>query len=570
MRKYPFVSRISQRKLLLVFIVAGVVSGLAAVLFHGWIELSRSLLFDRVFALQAVPRALLTIIIPTVVAALLGWVVQRFAPSALGANLARVKRSYAEDVSHLDWRTILATFVLTPLSLGSGAPLGPEGPTVVVTSGLSAWVARAFNLPRRMVRGMIPVGTAAGIAAIFRTPITGVVFALEELSGTSSKSILGGTLLAAVAAAVVQQSLTPDHARILPASAADWSDPRELIGFAIVGLFAGLISGGVLRYGAKLRDRLRELVPSIPMRFAIGGAAAGMLGAVNPSMLGVGYPTTSLFLTGGGSLEFAGIALATKVVGVVFAVAAGLLGGTFAPALFIGSSLGALVGFAGATVLPGPINVGAYALVGMGAYFAGTLRAPIAAVLIVLELTNDYGLIVPLMLGVVLANTISHALAPRTLEEDQLDREGVRETRRSHDPLARLRVRDVMTRHLLTFEGDATVAEVIERTRDERHHDYPVLGEGGKFIGLLPGDEIARCFRLGTLDVRASELAREPGIVASEDEELHDLLSRMADKHVERCMVLDKEGIPRGFVSPTDLVRARFREHHEIGDDTFS
>ncbi|MCM2317475.1 MAG: chloride channel protein, partial [Thermoanaerobaculia bacterium] len=297
-------SRISRRKLLLVFIVAGVVSGLSAVLFHEWIVLSRSLLFDRVFALQAVPRSLLIVAIPTIVAALLGWIVQRFAPSALGANLARVKRSYTEDVSHLDWRTILATFVLTPLSLGSGAPLGPEGPTVVVTSGLSAWVARAFNLPRRMVRGMIPVGTAAGIAAIFRTPITGVVFALEELSGTSSKSVLGGTLLAAVAAAVVQQSLASDHARILPASAADWSDPRELIGFAVVGICAGLISGAVLRYGTGLRERARSSISSVPLRFAIGGAAAGMLGVLNPSMLGVGYETTSLFLTGGGSLEF--------------------------------------------------------------------------------------------------------------------------------------------------------------------------------------------------------------------------------------------------------------------------
>lgn len=545
-------------------------SGLAAVLFHEWIVLSRSLLFDRVFALQAVPRSLLIVAIPTIVAALLGWIVQRFAPSALGANLARVKRSYTEDVSHLDWRTLLATFVLTPLSLGSGAPLGPEGPTVVVTSGLSAWVARVFKLPRRMVRGMIPVGTAAGIAAIFRTPITGVVFALEELSGTSSKSVLGGTLLAAVAAAVVQQSLARDHARILPASAADWSDPRELIGFALVGICAGLISGAVLRYGTELRERARRRFPSVPLRFALGGATAGMLGVLNPSMLGVGYETTSLFLTGGGSLEFATMAVVTKVLGFVIAMAAGLLGGTFAPALYIGSSLGALVGFAGATILPGPINVGAYALVGMGAYFAGTLRAPIAAVLIVLELTNDYGLIVPLMLGVVLANTISHALSPRTLEEDQLQQEGVREPRRSQDPLDSLRVRDVMARSLVAFSRDATIAEVLERTRVERHHDYPVIDEAGRLVGLLPGEEVARCFREGATEVSAGALARPPGIVANEDDELPDLLARMGEAQVERCVVLDREGVARGFVSPSDLVRARYREHREIGDETFS
>ncbi|MFA6954385.1 MAG: chloride channel protein [Thermoanaerobaculia bacterium] len=562
--------RISQRKLLVAFVAAGVVSGLAAVLFHEWIVVSRSLLFDRVFALGAVPRSILIIVIPTLVAAALGWTVQRFAPAALGANLARVRRGYAEDVSHLDGRTIFATFALTPLSLGSGAPLGPEGPTVVVTSGLSVAVARAFGLPRRMWRGMIPVGTAAGIAAIFRTPITGVVFALEELSGTSSRSLLGGTLIAAVAAAVVQQVASPDHARILPASAASWNDPRELIGFAVVGICAGLISGAVLRLGGVLRDRVRTLMPSIPLRFAIGGAAVGLLGVLNPTMLGVGYQTTSLFLTGGGSLGVAAGALGTKIAGFIIAVAAGLLGGTFAPSLFIGSALGSLVGFAGAMVLPGPINVGAYALVGMGAYFAGTLRAPIAAVLIVLELTNDYGLIIPLMLGVVLANTISHALAPRTLEEEQLEHEGVREVRRAHDPLASLRVRDVMSTNLLMFEPETSIAEVIERTSVVRHHDYPIVDREGRLVGLLPGHEIARCFRLGTLDEAVGALAPMPGTVALEDEPLHDLLSRMAQVAAERSVVVDGNGVVKGFVSPSDLVRARFREHRTADDDTLS
>jgi CIC family chloride channel protein len=206
----------------------------------------------------------------------------------------------------------------------------------------------------------------------------------------------------------------------------------------------------------------------------------------------------------------------------------------------------------------------------MGAYFAGSLRAPIAAVLIVLELTNDYGLIVPLMLGVVLANTISHALAPRSLEEDQLDREGVRETRRRHDPLAGLRVADVMGRGLVAFGPDETIAEVIERTREERHHDYPVVREDGTMLGLLSGDEIARCFRTGNVGELAGALAREPEIIADEDEPLHDLFSRMAEVRAERCVVVDATGRPCGFVSPADLVRARFREHRELGDDTMS
>jgi CIC family chloride channel protein len=482
------VTKISRRVLLLMFIAAGLASGAAAVLFHQWVELSRGLLLERALHTAGWQRIALIISIPAVTATLLGIIVQRFAPSALGANLARVRRGYTEDVSHLDARTVLFTFLLTPLSLGSGAPLGPEGPTVVVTSGLSVWIARLLGFPRKVLRGMVPVGTAAGIAAIFRTPITGVVFALEELFGTSSRSILGGTLIAAVAAAVVQQAFSHDSGRLLPASAAIWTDTWELVGFAVVGVCAGLVSGSVLRLATALRAKMRARFASVPLRWGIGGAAVGLLGAFSPTMLGVGYDTTSLLLRGGGSLLFDAESFGTKTLGFLIAASAGLLGGTFAPSLFIGASLGGVVGHLGKMVLSGPVDPGAYALVGMGAYFAGTLRAPIAAVLIVLELTNDYGLIVPLMLAVALSNAISHAIAPRTLEDDQLEREGVRQAPESRDPLSRLVASEAMSSDVMTFHSDTPLYDVIERTRERRHRVYPVVDDQRRLVGLLAGD----------------------------------------------------------------------------------
>jgi CIC family chloride channel protein len=549
------------------FIAAGLASGLAAVFFHEWVVLSRELLLERALRATGVWRAVLLIVIPAGTAAFLGFIVQRFAPSALGANLARVRRGYVEDVSHLDARTVIFTFLLTPLSLGSGAPMGPEGPTVVVTSGLSVWVARVLKFPRKVLRGMVPVGTAAGIAAIFRTPITGVVFALEELFGTSSRSILGGTLIAAVAAAVVQQGIA-GSVRILPAKAAVWADPRELIGFAVVGICAGIVSGSVLRVGATLRDRFRQRVASVPLRFAIGGAAVGLLGVLSPTMLGVGYETTSVFLRGGGSLLFDAEAFGSKALGFLIAASSGLLGGTFAPSLFVGAALGALVGHAGQLVLTGPIDSGAYALVGMGAYFAGTLRAPIAAVLIVLELTNDYGLIVPLMLAVVVSNTISHAIAPLTLEEDQLQREGVRHVAEVRDPLARLAACDVMSADLITFRREDSIVDVVERTRDVHHRVYPVVDEERRLVGILSGDIVARAVRQQRLHPRAGDLMDPPLIAARAAESVHDLLARMSATGVDRCPVVDVDGVVIGFISPSDLVRARFRQQELLAEET--
>lgn len=560
-------TQISRRLLLLMFIAAGLVSGLAAVLFHEWVELSRELLFDRVLRTTGWTRVAFLIAIPAATAALLGWIVQRWAPGTLGANLSRVRRAYAEDESHLDARTVFFTFVLTPLSLGSGAPLGPEGPTVVVTSGLSVWVARVLKFPRKVLRGMVPVGTAAGIAAIFRTPITGVVFALEELVGTSSRSILGGTLIAAVAAAVVQQVTARDNARILPASAAVWNHAAEMIGFAVVGVCAGIVSGVMLRVAAIARDRLRRRVPSVSLRFALGGACVGLLGVLNPTMLGVGYETTSLLLRGGGSLLFDAEAFGAKALGFFVAAAAGLLGGTFAPSLFIGASLGGLIGHA-AHLVDAHVDPGAYALVGMGAYFAGTLRAPIAAVLIVLELTNDYGLVVPLMLGVALSNLISHAITPRSLEEDQLAREGFREPPTDRDPLATLHVPDVMSSAPIAFRRETPLVDVLERTRYERHRIYPIVDERHRLVGQLTGERVAEALRAQRLDATAGDMMEPTLIAARTDETVHALLGRMHATRVDRCPVVDEGGVVVGFVSPSDFVRARFHRQAEPGDET--
>ena len=543
------------------FIAAGLVSGIAAVLFHEWVVLSRALMLDRALRTTGALRVALLIAIPAVTAAILGFIVQRFAPTTLGANLARVRRAYAEDVHHLDARTIAATFVLTPLSLGSGAPMGPEGPIVVVTSGLAVWIGKVLKFPRKLQRGLVPVGTAAGIAAIFRTPITGVVFALEELFGTSSRSILGGTLVAAVAAAVVQHGLGGSE-RILPAAAATWARVSDLAGFAVVGICAGVVSGSVLRVAAYWRGRFRTHVVSLPLRYAIGGAAVGMLGVFVPSMLGVGYETTSLLLRGGGSLLFDAQAFGAKTLGFVIAASSGLLGGTFAPSLFIGASLGALIGDAERALFHVPVDSGAFALVGMGAYFAGTLRAPIAAVLIVIELTNDYGLVVPLMLAVFLSHSISHALARHTLEEDQLAREGVHEARHAGDPLAQLLVRDVMATGITSFSPEATISEVVERTRRHHHHFYPIA-DRSRLVGWISGEEVARCVREHRLELTAAEVMEPAALVAREDEPVRALFARMAAAEAHRCPVVDAEGALVGFVSPSDLVRARLRAQEE-------
>lgn len=557
-----FLRRLARRLLIATLIITGALCGVAAVVFHYLVEFAQSLLIEPALRQRGFTRMALVIAVPAAVAAILALIVKKFAPITPGANLARVRRAYLQEPEVLDARSVLFTFFLTPLSLGSGAPLGPETPTIVVTSGISTAFARLLKLPRKVVRGMIPVGTAAGIAAIFRTPITGVVFAVEEVLGATSRGVLGGTIIAAVAAAVVEHLLL-GRRRLLPASAASWTHVSELLGFVAVGALAGILGGSAIRLISMLRPWLQRRIPSMVARSVLGGACVGVIAIVSPSMLSVGYGTTSYFLRGGGSLPFASVAFGAKALAFVVAMSAGLLGGTFAPSLFIGSSLGSAIGH-GARMIAGPtIDPGAYALVGMGAYFGGFLRCPMAAVLIVLELTNDYDLILPLMLAVAVSTAISSRIAPLTLTEQQMIAEGYREKEERADPLANLTAGDVMSVSVLTILADMPIAQVAAMTSEHRHRQYPVVSADGALLGLLGAAAIHK----ENLDATAGELMDPPKVVARSDESLHDVVARMAMENVDRCPVIASDGSKRviGFLSPADLVRARFRRHKEEG-----
>ena len=410
---------------LLLVILVGALTGAVAVLFHHYLEFAQHQLLGRTLAQPEPWRTIFIIATPTITFTLLALLVRRFAPGTIGANLARVRMAYNEDPSLLGPRTTAGTFAAMPISLGAGAPLGPEGPIVVVSSGIAVFVARLLRLPREIVRNMIPIGTAAGIAAIFNTPLAGVAFALEEIIGRVKRGLLGAMLIGAVAAAVVERMLL-DSEPLLAAPYATWTDARELLGFAVLGIAAGVSSGLAISVAHRLGRRWTAVMPSLVTRAASAGLLIGAAGLIAPQILGVGYESVTQWLHGAGSASGTGLIFAIKLIAFTIAVSAGVLGGVFAPSLFIGASLGAAIGHGMHDLVPS-VDPKAYAIVGMGTFFAGLMRSPIAGVLIAVELTHDYELILPLMLGVSLAVAISRRISHHSLVERQMIDEGWRE-----------------------------------------------------------------------------------------------------------------------------------------------
>jgi CIC family chloride channel protein len=557
----------SRRLLLVTLVITGALCGAIAVLFHELIDLMRSILIQSAVGEHSLTGYAMVIGIPTVVAGALAMVIERFAPLTGKANLARVRRAWLQDTRLLDGRSVIFTFLLTPISLGSGAPLGPEGPTVVVTSGFSVWFGQLLHLPKKVVRGMIPVGTAAGIAAIFNTPITGVVFALEEVLGTTSKGVLGGTIVAAVAAAVVERLMVGGHP-LLGVPAAGWHDVRELIGFALVGVFAGVVSGLTIPAVLRLRVRLSEVIPSPVVRAATGGILFGAIGLLVPEILGVGYDTTEIMLKGEGSLTLAATAFVGKTVALVIALATGIVGGVFAPALFVGAALGSTVGQVAGIVFPAAeIQPGAYALVGMGAFFGGILRCPIASILIVFEITRDYNLILPLMLGVAISIAISKRLAPHSLTENQLEAEGFGdEAQHRVDPFAKLNVGDLMNRDLVPPTMDMTILDAARTIGSLRYPFYPIVDSAGRFVGVVSADSIDSAARNDELEEPVASRIEPTEMVMRESDSVDAMIQKMTELGLEHCPVLSSDGQDRvvGFVSPRDILRARIREGEKI------
>jgi chloride channel protein, CIC family len=312
-------------------------------------------------------------------------------------------------------------------------------------------------------------------------------------------------------------------------------------------------------------------MPSMVLRAALAGLLIGGAGLLAPEIFGVGYESVSFWLHGGGSAPATGFAFALKLLAFTIAISAGVIGGTFAPSLFIGSALGAAIGHGTHDLFPAAhIDPKAYAVVGMGSFFAGVMRSPIAAVLIVVELTRDYELIVPLMLGVSLAVAISRRISLLSMVEQQMVDEGWVEEHGAHDPLARVAVTHAMSANVVTIPADASVADAARTAAGSRFMFYPVVTAEGALVAVVPRVAIDTAIGSGRDAQPITELAEEPRLVAAAGDLVIDVVHRMTIQGVDRCPVVDSHRTRRviGFLSPSDILRIRMR-HGGPSTDAF-
>ena len=389
--------------------------GLAAVSFHLGIGKAETLLVDRALAAPHFSWIYWTILTPALGGLVVGLALHYWVPGAVGSGVPQVKASYALHSGYIPFRDAIGKFFLGIIQIGSGGSLGREGPTVQICAGISSLLARITSLSRRNQRRMAAVGVAAGIAAAFNAPIAAVTFTLEEVIGDLDQTMLSGVIVAAAVAAAVERSVLGQQPVFGIQRQYTMGPPSSLFWYAVLGFLAAITSVAFTDSLLGLRAQFKRFT-AVPkwVHPTIGGALTGalavlaLLGLKQGGITGGGYQTLSLALTGSLPVKIMiGLCL-FKLAATVCSYSSGGAGGIFAPALFIGGMLGGAVGYVDVTIFHHPSeSIGAFALVGMGAVFAGIIRAPMTSVLIIFEMTGGYGLILPLMI----ANMSAYALA---------------------------------------------------------------------------------------------------------------------------------------------------------------
>jgi CIC family chloride channel protein len=404
-----------QQRLLAFTILAGGLCGLAAVAFHLSIAWLEKLMINYANEAGGYSWIAWTIVSPALGGLIIGVGLTYWAPAAAGSGIPQVKAAFSLRYGLITIRETIGKFVLCAFQIGSGASLGLEGPTVQICAGVSSMLARAARLSPPYRRRMASVGMSAGIAAAFNAPIAAITFTLEELIGDLDQTMLSGVIVAAALAAVVEHSILGSNPVFHVPRPYALENASSLIWYALLGVLAAVVSVTFTDSLLWLRAQFKRLT-EVPrwVHPAIGGAATGMLAAIGlyffhqNGIAGDPYKTLTLALTGTLPLWLMAAFCVLKLAATVCSYSSGGSGGIFAPSLFMGGMLGGAVGYIDVTVFHHPADsIGAFAVVGMGAVFAGIVRAPMTSVLIVFEMTGGYGLVLPLMI----ANMSAFALA---------------------------------------------------------------------------------------------------------------------------------------------------------------
>ena len=466
-----------------------------------------------------------------------------------------------QGIKHVSLQQPITKIIAASVSLGTGASLGPEGPSVEVGGSIGMLLGQVLQVSRERQKLLLGAGAAAGLAAGFNAPIAGVFFALELVLGTTfTTSSMGIVLLAAVVSAFVAQiGLGGQPAFTLPAY--DVRSPLELPFYIGLGVLASLVSVAYtqtlqwVRLGFSGQISLVSWLETIPkpLRPVLGGLFVGLVALQLPQILGPGYETIEAILQDVDlSLGLLLLLLVVKLITTATSLGSGLVGGIFAPAMFLGAALGAAYGkFLGLVIPPDLLTVAeppAYAMVGMAAVLAGSVNAPLTAILLLFELTRDYRIVLPLMAAVGLSVWLVERYKPvPTIPAPNIQPTLGLDTAKNPDKeiLQSITVGEVMQAPLIIMESVSIFNAGLVLTR-KRQRSALVVNDAQHLVGIITLQDVNRAITLGEENSQylhstpLGDLCTKEILYAYPEEVLAEALTRMGARGLHQLPVVDR------------------------------
>lgn len=546
--------------MVLVALVIGFGGGLAAVGFRALIGFGNQVAWQQwEYTLEYIRNLPIwwKIAAPAVGGFFCALIVHYFAREAKGHGVPEVMEAVALRGGRIRPRVVIAKMVASAISIASGGSVGREGPIVQIGSAIGSSLGQWLNVDERRLRTLVGCGAAAGIAATFNAPVAGALFAVEVILADFRVTQFSPIVIASVAATVVGHGFFGDvPAFVVPKYSI--VNYYELFAYAALGVLAGLAALAFVRILYFTEDLFDAIRVWSPAKAIFGGALIGLIALWFPEVLGVGYEAIEGALRGEMVWYLLGILVVVKIVAVSITIGSGGSGGIFAPSLFIGAMVGGAIGTGMNLVWPeSTAGPGAYALVGMAAVVGAATHAPITAIVIIFELTQDYKIMLPLMISTIIATLMAVQLQHGSIYTIKLLRRGI-DIHKGQDVsvLKHLLVADEMRADFVTVAPGAGLRRVINKLVEHPGTTLFVADENHLLRGVINTEQsrsvMANAAALGDVFI-ARDVMQETGYpTVSPRDTLADVMRRLARYRGEVPVVEDGRLV--GVIWPEDVI----------------
>jgi CIC family chloride channel protein len=552
--------------LLLFANLIGVGAGFGAIFFRWMIAFFQKIFFGEGQQVLSFMGQFAVILIPAVGGLVVGLLIYFFARETKGHGVPEVMQAVAVGGSHIRPRVAAMKALVSSICIGSGGSVGREGPIVQIASALGSTLGQVFRFSEDKKRILIACGAAGGIAATFNAPLAGIFFALEIILREYGSRYLSSVVLSAVTATVVSRSFlgsSPAFATPAYELLSNW----DLLFYFIFGFIAAIVGWAFIKLLYKTED-IFDLwkIPSW-LKPAMGGLLIGIIGLFFPQIFGVGYPSIEKVLNGHLAPVLVLALVGMKILATSLTLGSGGSGGVFAPSLFIGVMLGSSYGSALHALFPAlPISAGAFALVGMGAVFAGAAQAPISAIFILFEMTGDYKIILPLMITCVISTLVVKNISRDSIYTLKLSRRGIDILKmKPNDLMDRIRVMEAMTETLITVKESDTVRNTGLLIKSTSRRGFPVLDPEGKLTGIVTQKDINKALNSGKADIPVVEVMSRKLVVCHPEDTVTSALKKLGEQNIGRIPVVDSRDPSRliGLITREAIIEAYNRVLHQ-------